>query len=78
MSTENTLSEYLLTRINKLPLRDDKDFIIEQLQRFPSEAHTQIWKEYCYQWQEGKKETDVSYKKQNIGRFRANQWLISL
>ena len=78
MNTKSTLSDYLLTRIDTLPLRDDKNFIIEQLQRFPSEAHNQIWKEYCYQWHEGKNETDVSYKKQNRGRHRANLWLLDL
>ncbi len=65
-------------KIKQLPLKEDRQFIYQQLARRPSSKWEGIFDGYIKEWLAGKEETDVSYKKSNKGRYRANQWLINL
>jgi len=70
------MNKAIMDVINKLKLEDDKEFVLNQLKRFPAEKHNEVFKGYIDAWRVGVDEEEVSYKKQNAGRYKANQYLL--
>ncbi len=68
----------LTDAINKLPQREDREFIYDQLNRFNPSDHSKIFKGYIDQWRVGKESEPVEQKKTNAGRRMANLWLLKL
>jgi len=57
-------------------LRDDIIFIKKQLAGIPEHLQKPVLTEYCEIWLKGMKETDIVYRQQNIGRRKANLYLL--
>lgn len=56
-------------------LRDDLRFIENILNKIPVELQKSIMSDYCKIWCQGMCLMDKSYQNQNLGRFKANEWL---
>ncbi len=65
----------MLEIIQRMPLRDDRKYVTEQLNQYPTECRAGILKGYLREWKEARDSEPVSYRKQNAGRYRANKWL---
>ncbi len=64
--------------ISKMKLKEDREFIREQLNRHPTNARHCIFGNYLEQWRIGRDAEPIPYKKQNAGRYQANSWIINL
>ena len=56
------------------PTRDDIEFLIKYLPNNPR-ARDQMLMDYRHIWIEAAKKEPVRHKRQNSGRFAANNWL---
>lgn len=61
--------------INKLELKDDRDFVIRKLQGISGYQRLAIVTDYVLTWQEAAKDEPIEFRKQNSGRRAANTWL---
>jgi hypothetical protein len=57
-------------------LKDDINFIRQQIKHMTREQARQLVRDYIATWQEGMAEEPSEIKKQNKGRMKANLWLI--
>lgn len=57
-------------------LKDDIRFVRKQLYRIPKPQKRIVMIRYIEEWQKGMVSEIIEHKKQNKGRFRANQWLL--
>lgn len=56
--------------------RDDLKLIKSSLEKLPYSQKRQAVQDYLEHWEAGMKETDKSFRRQNLGRYRANSYLI--
>lgn len=61
--------------VAKIKMREDKEYVMRQLGKYPSDYWPKIMKGYVQQWREGVDSEELQFKKQNAGRVRANTWL---
>ena len=59
-------------------LKDDIVFIKACLAKMPSKSHKTILSRYAEEWLQGMRETDIVYRRQNLGRRKANLWLLGV
>lgn len=58
-------------------LKDDIRFIRQMTSKLPPAERRAVLKRYCSEWLLGCQETEISYQRENKGRYRANFWLLS-
>lgn len=58
-------------------LKDDFKFIVKVLNQMPLELHKSIMRDYCKEWCLGMEKGLAPEIKQNLGRKKANLWLLS-
>ncbi len=56
--------------------RDDLKLIKSSLEKLPYHLKRQAVQDYLEEWEAGMSETDKSFRRQNLGRYRANSYLI--
>ncbi len=56
-------------------LRDDIKFIEKILNKLPENLHKSLMRDYASEWLEGMDDREKSRQNQNLGRWRANNWL---
>ena len=74
-SNQNPNSVYKV--IDKLKLKGDKAFVIAKLDRVPKHRWVELMQGYIQAWREGMDSEEVIFRKQNAGRFKANQYLLN-
>ncbi len=57
-------------------LKDDIVFIKKFLSIIPYNRRRSTLERYAELWLQGMRETDIVYRKQNLGRYLANTWLL--
>ena len=68
--------QYVIDRLAPCePTRDDIDFLIKWLPKHSPRARDALLADYRGIWIEAMKRERVVHKKQNKGRFAANNWL---
>ena len=74
-SKRNHKSVY--TVIDRLKLKEDRDYVMARLDRIPTRLWVETIQKYIKEWKDGIDNEPMGHKKQNAGRFRANQFLLS-
>ena len=57
-------------------LRDDMNFIARSLLKIPYNEHKDVLRRYIDEWCKGMAESSIASYAQNLGRRRANLWLL--
>ncbi len=70
-----TFKDYCTKRGIEL-LRDDLKFIEKKLYLIHSDLHKSIMGDFVEKWCEGMGYTEIDSQKQNLGRNKANLWLL--
>jgi hypothetical protein len=70
--------EIINRKIGRLKLRDDRNYVRNQLKGIPGNKRLVVINQYFDEWQKGMDEQPDENKKENAGRKRANTWLRTL
>ena len=63
--------------IDRLKLKDDRTFVLSRLDRIPTRLWVEAMQGYIKEWRDGMENEPVEHKKENAGRFKANQYLLN-
>jgi hypothetical protein len=67
-----------LERYGMAPLSDDLRFLIAVLGVIPHNAHEWLTSHYAGRWLACMERSEVGHRRQNEGRWAANQWVVSI